>query len=114
MFTNPMWFDEVQRIGFMKCSSKAYRLYTTSDLVGLMALLVFMSIFVVPFFFTFWVSLYCFIGSILLIAIRILVYSRACSIVDSKGFKFDYKNRIGTWLENGEQKSYSYEDFKNQ
>lgn len=112
MFTNPMWFDEVQRIGFIKCSKKAYLVYNFADLFGLLGLLTFVAAFVIPFFTSFKFSLFLLIGSIFFVITRIVLYSWVCAIVERKSFKYDYEKRESQWVEDDQIQVYNYENYK--
>ena len=107
-----MWYDEVQRIGFKKCSKKAYSVYGFADLFGFLGLLTFVAAFVIPFFTDFRFSLLLVIGSIFFVIIRIALYSWACAIVEKKNFKYDYEKRETQWVENDQLQIYNYENYK--
>ena len=44
LFINPMWDNEVERIGKQRCTRLGYALHTASDLLGFVALLLLVGI----------------------------------------------------------------------
>ncbi len=116
MFINPMWYDEVQRIGKKLCSPKGYLLHVISDLIGLLAIV---CLIVVPVYLIYigvsgtftWPKLWLLIVPFAIAIVGNLLYSYSWYLADKRNFKYDYEKRISTWIdESGHQQSYKYRD----
>lgn len=102
MFINPMWQDEVQRIGKQRCTPMGFRLHLLSDLIGFLALILLLA---VPCYFTYtafcgmfrvvtlWMLLLPFVVAI---AGNVL-HSYSWQLADARQFKYDYEKRVASW-----------------
>ena len=108
MFINPMWDSESQRIGKQKCTPLGYRLHLISDLVGFVALLLlpvtFVYLQVMDVLGRFDPSLRWLYAVPFSIALAgTLLHQYSWRLAARKGFKYDYKTGVATWLEDGRQ-----------
>jgi hypothetical protein len=115
MFINPMWDNEAERIGKQRCTPLGYALHVVSDLIGFFALLLllgtcaylgylsivgtfrasFLWLLPVPFGLAI-------VGSIL--------YRLSWAMAHRRGFHYDHESREASWLENGQRRTYKYDD----
>ena len=115
LFINPMWDNEAERIGKQRCTRLGYALHGISDLIGFFALLLLFGIaaylgyrgvvgtcrasllwlFSIPF------------G---LAAIGSILYRLSWVLAHRRGFRYDYDSREASWLEDGQRRTYKYND----
>ncbi len=116
LFINPMWDNEAERIGKQKCTRLGYALHNISDLIGLVALLLLLGTAaylgnrgVVGSFRAslLWLLLIPFglaiVGS--------LLYQFSWVLAHRRGFRYDYDSREASWLEDGQRRTYKYNDL---
>lgn len=118
VFINPIWQDEVQRIGKQLCTPTGYRLHGFSDLIGFIALLL---LFAVPFYlvvsvfrgtFT-WTSLWTIFIPIVVAIIGNMLHSYSWHLADVREFEYDYEERLSSWRnESGTIETFNYEDWR--
>lgn len=120
VFINPMWQDEVQRIGKQRCTPTGYRLHGVSDLIGLLAVILLLG---VPCYLAYtvyrgaftWTSL-----CLLLLPFGVaiagnMLHSYSWHLADVRGFQYDYERRTSTWRSpNSIVETFSYEDWRKQ
>ena len=100
-----MWFDEVERIGKQRCTPIGYVLQQVGEIVGFIGLLTF---FVAPAYLGF-------PGLIVPIVLGILgtiMVSYSWSLASRKQFVYDYERRESSWIEAGEKRTYTFNDWK--
>ena len=117
MFIPRMWFDEVERIGKQRCTPRGYAVQGIGELVGFLGLLMLLGM---PVYLayrgvvgTFTWSLLWLLTVPFVIGIvgRLLVeFSRWMAF--RKKFRSDYERRESTWLDAGEKRSYTFNDWE--
>lgn len=112
---NPMWDNESQRIGKMKCTPMGYNLHVLSDLIGLLGILCFVSIIV--FFVVmiikgsfrptyFWLLLI----PVSLDVVMMIVHAYSWRLASRKGFEYDYESCEASWFEGEKRITYRFEE----
>lgn len=104
MFINPMWDNEAERIGKMRCTPVGYALHSISDLIGLVALI---TLFVMPAFLVYRGVVGAFhvrLMWLLLIPFAIaflgnLVYRFSWYLAMRRGFEYNYDSRTAKWVD---------------
>jgi hypothetical protein len=116
LFINPMWDNEAERIGKKRCTPLGYALHGISDLIGLVALLLLLSIAA-------YLGYRCIIGTLrasslwlfaipfALAAIGSLLYRISWVLARHRGFRYDYASREASWLEHGQRHTYKFNDL---
>jgi hypothetical protein len=107
MFIQPMWSDEVERIGLQRCSPLGYRLRGIGELFGMLGLLALLLVFAVlvvrAFRGTFepelWWLLFLPFG---LVVVETALVAVGWSLARRRGFSYDYRSRTSTWIDHGE------------
>jgi hypothetical protein len=117
MFVPRIWFDEVERIGKQRCTPLGYVLQQIGDLVGIVGLL---TVLGVPAYLGYRGAIGTFDRSLLWLLIvpialgivgRIMV-SFSWSLASRKRFNYDYQRRESSWVEAGEKRLYTFEDWR--
>jgi len=113
LFIHPMWDNESQRIGMRKCWKTAYLVHAYGELVGFLGLLtllitvgymVYSAIFVGFRHSMWWLLCVPFgIGIVSEVMVR-----TSWAMVERRGFEYDYRNRVSSWVEDGQTVSYRY------
>lgn len=115
LFINPMWDNEAERIGKLRCTRLGYALHAVSDLIGFAGLLL---LLVIPAF----LGYQGFVGkfsarSLWLLAIPFgmgiigsILYRISWALAHRRGFRYDYDAREANWIENGQARTYKYGD----
>ncbi len=117
MFVQPMWSDEVERIGFRRCAPFGYTLHGIGGLLGFVGLLL--------LFATLVYSAYrgvrsTFDASLLWLAVAAfglgvagrLLTGFARSLARRKAYRYDYESRVSRWVEDGVERTYTFDDWQ--
>lgn len=112
-FINPMWDNESQRIGKMKCTPLGYKLHGVSDGLGLLGLLCFLGIIIFlaisVFRSTFTFSrLWLFLIPFCLDVVASALHAYSWHLADKNGFEYDFETREASWLDNGKRIVYKW------
>ena len=115
LFINPMWDNEAERIGKQRCTRLGYALHTVSDLIGFAALFLLLGIsaylgyrdIVGTFHASLLWSLSIPFG---LAIIGSILYRVSWVVAHRRGFRYDYDSREASWLEDGQRRTYKYND----
>lgn len=115
LFINPMWDNEAERIGKQRCTPLGYALHTISDLIGFVALLLLFGSAAYlgyrGFVGTFRASLlWLFTIPFALAIIGAILYRISWAVAHRRGFRYDYELREASWLEDGQPRTYKYND----
>lgn len=112
-FIHPMWDNESQRVGMLKCWKAAYYLHGYGELVGFLGLLtlfgtiaymLYIAIFA-DFSHSTWWLLCVPLGMGVLSELMVFV---SWFMVGRRGFAYDYDTRTASWVENGQTVTYRY------
>jgi hypothetical protein len=120
VFINPMWQDEVQRIGKQRCTPTGYRLHGISDLIGFIAIILLLGVPCYLAYSAFRGAFTCSSLFLLLIPIGVAIagnvlHSYSWHLADVRGFKYDYEKRTSTWRNcNGDLERFNYDDWRRQ
>jgi hypothetical protein len=117
MFIPRMWFDEVERIGKQRCTPVGYAIQVVGDLIGFVGLL---SVLGVPVYLAFarvigsfrWSMLWLLAVPVVLGVIGSVLVSFSWSLAYRKQFRYDYERRVSSWVEGGQERSYTYSDWQ--
>ena len=120
MFVNRMWQDEVQRIGKQRCTTLGYQLHGLSDLIGLVATILFLAL---PCYLVYrvaqgtfaWPSLWMLLVPFAVAIVGSILHSYSWHLADIREFKYDYETRISSWRnDTGDIETFTYDDFRKQ
>ncbi len=116
LFINPMWDNEVQRIGKKKCTPLGYKLHGISDLLGFIAILTLFGTLVYLLYRvvtgTYQSGLLWLPGmSFLLALIGSILFQISWVLAHRKGFRYEPYSREATWIEDGQRCSYTAKDY---
>lgn len=113
-FINPMWDNESQRIGKMKCTHLGYKLHGISDGLGFLGLFCFIGIII--FLVISGVMggfrlayLWLFLVPFCLDVLATLLHAHSWHMAEKNGFEYDYENREASWIEDGKRIVYKWE-----
>lgn len=117
MFFPRMWSDEVERIGMQRCTPKGFTLKGVGELISLSGLLLLLGVPIVLGYhgivgqFTmsllWWLAVPFGLG-----IIGSVMVALSWSMAQRKHFHYDYEQRVSSWIEGGELKTYTYADFQ--
>jgi hypothetical protein len=112
-FINPMWDNEAERIGKLRCTPLGYRLHLVSDLIGLVGLLALIGS--VGFLIYRGLIGTFHPGLLWLLAVPVglgiigsALFDISWRIARNQGFKYDSESRTASWLEDGKRRTYNY------
>jgi len=115
LFINPMWDNEAQRIGKQRCTRLGYALHALSDLIGSVALVLLLST-VASLGYRGIIGTFR-AGLLWLLAIPFgaavvgsILYQLSWVVAYRRGFHYDYDSREASWLEDGQRRTYKYND----
>lgn len=119
MFIQPMWSNEVERIGLQRCTPLGYRLRAFGELFGALGLL---ALFVVAGWLMKRASAGTFDGALwwwcaVPVVCVVLEYSFVAagwSLARRRGFEYDEERRLSSWIENGERRMLTISDLHEQ
>jgi 4-amino-4-deoxy-L-arabinose transferase-like glycosyltransferase len=117
MFIPRMWFDEVERIGKQRCTPFGYALQGVGELIGFLGLL---ALFGVPFYLIYtglagsfrWSLLWLLTVPVVLGTLGSVLVTYSWSLALGKQFRYDYERRVSSWIEGGQERSYTYADWQ--
>jgi hypothetical protein len=117
LFINPMWDSEAQRIGKQLCTPLGYRLHIVSDLVGLVALLMFLGLLMQTAYHAVVGPFHARMLGLLLIPLGLgllgsWLYRISWWMAHRKGFHCDYDSPEASWQEKGGQRIYRWNEEK--
>lgn len=117
MFIQPMWSDEVERIGFRRCTPFGYALHVIGGLFGFVGLLsLFASLAYAAYRAiagTFDASLLWLpVASFILGAVGRALTAFARSLAMRKSYRYDYASRVSRWIESGCERTYTFDDWQ--
>ena len=117
MFIPRIWCDEVERIGKQRCTPVGYALQGVGELIGLVGLLTLLG---VPIYLAYRGV----VGTFRWPLVGLLAVPLVIGIVDTivvefswrlayrKRFRYDYERRVSSWIEEGQERTYSYADWQ--
>ena len=116
MFVQPMWSDEVERIGFRRCTPIGYALHGVAGLLGFIGLLLLLAALV---YLAHRGVNGTFEPSLLWMPVVALGFGLAGwsltaiarSLAKRKSFRYDYASRVSRWVEEGSEQAYSFDDW---
>lgn len=113
IFIYPMWDNESQRIGKMKCTPLGYKLHVFAEFLGFFGLILGFGILVYLlyrfFVGTFNTPLLWFLGVPFVPGfIGEALFQYSWWLAYKKGFRYDYETREASWLEEGERRIYKW------
>lgn len=117
MFVPRMWFDEVQRIGKLRCTPAGYTLQQIGEIVGFVGL---MMLLILPPYIVYRLAMGSFSWSLLwwvpvpfILGITgEVIVGISWSLALQKQFLYDYERRVSTWIEDGVERSFTYADLQ--
>lgn len=117
MFIQPMWSDEVERIGFRRCTPFGYALHGVGGLLGFVGLLtLFAALAYLAYRGTagsFEVSLLWLpLASLVLGVVGRALTAFARSLAMRKSYRYDYASRVSRWIESGCERTYTFDDWQ--
>ena len=94
MFVNPIWQDEVQRIGKQRCTPTGYLLHTISDMIGFVAIILLLTVVCCLIYSGFrgtftWSQLWFLIIPVATAVVGSLVHAWSWNLADRLDFKYD-------------------------
>jgi hypothetical protein len=112
-FINPMWDNEAERIGKLKCTPLGYRLHLVSDLIGFAGLLSLLGsvglLIYRGFLGTFQPSLlWLLVVPVGLGIIGSALFDLSWRLAWKRGYEYDAESRTASWIEGGERRTYNY------
>ena len=115
LFINPMWDNEAERIGKQRCTRLGYALHTISDLIGFVALLLLLGTAAYLGYQGIVSSFHASLLWLLSIPIGLaiagsILYRFSWVVAYRRGFHYDYDSREASWLEDGQRRTYKYND----
>lgn len=117
MFVQPMWSDEVERIGFRQCTPVGYALHGIGGVLGFIGLLsLFASLAYAAYrgiagtFETSLLSLP--VASFVLGVVGWAITALARSLAMRKSYRYDYASRVSRWVEAGSERTYTFDDWQ--
>jgi|688.fasta_scaffold557067_2 hypothetical protein len=117
MFVQPMWSDEVERIGFRRCTPNGYVLYGIGGVLGFVGLLSMLAALVYLAYrgiagsfeaSLLWLAL----GPASLGIAGRLLSALAWRLAKRKSYRYDYEKRVSRWMERGEQREFTFEQWR--
>lgn len=117
MFVQPMWSDEVERIGFRRCTPLGYALHGIGGVLGFIGLL---SLFASLVYAAYRGIAGTFDTSLLWMPVAGLGFgvvggsltALARSLAKRKSYRYDYATRVSRWRKGGAERTYSYDDWQ--
>jgi hypothetical protein len=117
MFIPRMWFDEVERIGKQRCTPTGYAIQGVGDLTGFVGLLTLLG---VPLYLAYagldgsfrWPLLWLLAVPVVLGVVGAVIVSVSWSLAYRKRFNYDYKRRVSSWVEGGQERTYTFDDWQ--
>jgi hypothetical protein len=117
MFVQPMWSDEVERIGFRRCTPLGYALHGIGGVLGFIGLL---SLFASLAYAAYRGIAGTFDTSLLWMPVAGLGFgvvgesltALARSLAKRKSYRYDYASRMSCWREGGAERTYSFDDWQ--
>jgi hypothetical protein len=117
MFIPRMWFDEVERIGKQRCTPLGYAIQGIGELVGFIGLLMLLAM---PVYLAYRGVVGTFHRSLLWLlavpfaigVIDTVIVGFSWSLAHRKQFRYDYQSRVSSWIENGQERTYTYADWQ--
>ena len=118
MFINPMWQDEVQRIGTQRCTPVGYQLHGVSDLIGFIAILLLLA---VPCYLGYaavrggfsWSLLWLLLLPIAVAIVGNVIHAYSWRLAELREFHYDYETRVSTWrTPSGAVETFTYADWR--
>ena len=113
LFIHPMWDNESQRIGMLKCWKTAYHIHGCGELIGFLGLftllvtvgyMIYTAIFA-DFSHSMWWFLCLPLGMGIISETMVQV---SWAMVTRRGYEYDYENRAASWIEDGQRVTYKY------
>jgi hypothetical protein len=113
LFIHPMWDTETQRIGKMRCSSRAYSLHVTAELIGFIGALTLVGFslwFVGTWLVSTWETptFWLFVIPLLLGIVSEIGFQYSWIMVNRKEYRYDAEGDLVTWKEGKSEHSYCY------
>jgi len=112
MFINPMWDNEVERIGKQKCTPLGYTLHVISDMLGFLGLVTILIIIGVmawkTIFDTFHYAIFwLFAVPVCMGVLSEVLFKLFWSLALSRGWQYDRENLEASWMEAGERRTFT-------
>lgn len=117
MFIPRMWFDEVERIGKQRCTPFGYALQGFGELVGFVGLLMLLG---VPIYLVYraiagtfsWPLLWLLAVPFAVGIVGSLLVQFSWFLAQRKQFRYDYERRVSSWIEGGQERTFTYADWQ--
>lgn len=117
MFIPRMWSDEVERIGKQRFTPIGYALQGIGDLTGFVGLLALLGM---PVYLAYaglagsfrWPLLWLLAVPVLLGVIGWATVSFSWSLAYRKRFNYDHERRVSSWVEDTQERTYTFEDWQ--
>src|SRR5438067_787943 len=115
LFINPMWDNQAERIGKQRCTRLGYALHTISDLIGFLALLLLLATAAYLGYRGIAGSFRATLLWLLLIPfglamVGLILYRFSWIVGHRRGFHYDHDSREASWQEDGQRRTYKYND----
>lgn len=112
MFTSPMWYDEIQRLGYKKCSFLAYNLLGVSDALGALSFLLLLASIFRAIVDSLANTRFLLIAFAVFFILRFVFFFCSSWIVAKHQFNYDYEKRLCTWSKEEVTCTYDYSDYE--
>ncbi len=118
MFINPMWQDEVERIGKQRCTPAGYHLRYVADLLGLIGILLLGG---VPCYLIYtgirgsfsWLTLWLLLVPFAVAVAGDILHGYSWHLADVHEFNYDYESRVSTCRNRaGDVETFDYEAWR--
>lgn len=117
MFIPRIWFDEVERIGKQRCTPVGYALQVVGEYIGLVGLLLLLG---VPVYLAYrgivgtfnWSLLWLLTVPFVVGIVGSVVVALSWSLAYRKQFRYDYERRVSSWIEGGQERTYTFGDWQ--
>jgi hypothetical protein len=112
-----IWFDEVERIGMQRSTPIGYAINSIGGIFWLFGMLALLGIppylayrgFVGTFY---WSILWLLTVPFLVVIVGSILIGVSWSLAHRRGFHYDYERRESTWVDAGEKRSYTFDDWQ--
>jgi hypothetical protein len=117
MFIPRMWSDEVERIGKQRCTPVGYAIQGIGELIGFLGLLMLPG---VPVYLAYrgvvgtfhWSLLWVLVVPFVIGFIDTVIVGFSWLLAYRKQFRYDYERRVSSWVDGGQERTYSYADHQ--
>jgi hypothetical protein len=112
-----MWFNEVERIGKKRCTPVGYALQGIGELIGFCGLLMLLGM---PIYLAYrgvvgtfhWPLLWLLAVPFAIGVIDTVIVAFSWSLAHRKQFRYDDERLVSSWVEGGQERTYSHADWQ--